>query len=81
MDGRPSGFAGRRRVGEEDPIFARELLECDGYEGSDTAYDEDLGVLVVVLARRELIRGAKGRYQRNDVQHMVLGPEKEVGDI
>jgi len=35
-------------VREEDAIFARELLEGDWYEGSDTAYYEDLGMLVDV---------------------------------
>jgi hypothetical protein len=50
MDGRLCGFAWRGRVGQEDAVFARELLECYGYEGSNTANDEDLGWLVVVVA-------------------------------
>jgi hypothetical protein len=39
-------------VGEEDSIFARELFEGDWYEAPDTAYDEDLVVLVRVTFNR-----------------------------
>jgi hypothetical protein len=50
VNGRLRGFAWRGRVGQEDAIFARELLKCYGYEGSNTANNEDLKWLVVVLA-------------------------------
>jgi hypothetical protein len=49
MDGRFGGFAWRRRVRYEDAVLARELLECDRYEGPYTANNEDLRWLVVVL--------------------------------
>jgi hypothetical protein len=50
-DGGLCGSAWCGGVGEEDAIFARELFEGYWYEGADTAYDEDLGLLVVMLAR------------------------------
>jgi hypothetical protein len=51
VDGGLRGFAWCGWVGQENAVLACELFECYGYEGSDTAYNEDLGVLVVVLAR------------------------------
>jgi hypothetical protein len=50
VDGRLRGFAWRGRVGQEDAVFARELLECYGYEGTYTANNKDLEWLVVVFA-------------------------------
>ena len=39
-----------RRFRQEDTIFACELFECYGYEGSNTTDNEDLELLVVVFA-------------------------------
>jgi len=48
VDGGLCGFAWYGRVREEDAIFARKLLECYGDEGANAAYNEYLGVLVVL---------------------------------
>lgn len=50
MTGRFRGFAWHGRVRQEDTIFACELFECYGYEGSNTTDNEDLELLVVVFA-------------------------------
>jgi hypothetical protein len=67
VDGRLRCFAWRA-VGEEDAIFARELFKGDWYEASDTAYDEDLVVLVGFTFHRKLPPGSMIMHRRGGVR-------------